>query len=87
MDNIILTNEWDEDICFEFLDLVEYMHKKYVILLPVEDQDEAGIVEILKIESINDREESYKSVESDEELQAVISIFRERNKDVFDFLD
>ncbi len=80
-DNIIvLKDENGNDIEFEFLDLVEYKGKEYVVLFPTEDAD--GEVVILAADG-----ESYVAVENENDLYAVFDIFKERNKEFFDFED
>lgn len=77
MENIIcLTDEHGEEVEFEFLDLVEYKGEEYVILIPAEDSD--GEVLILRIEELNEEEESYCSVEDETVLQAVFDLFKEK---------
>lgn len=89
LDNIItLNDEEGNEVQFEFLDLIEYNSEEYVILLPVEETDEAGEVVILKVEqSESEDEESYVGVEDDEELNAVFAIFKDKYKDEFNFID
>lgn len=90
LDNIIkLNDESGKEVEFEFLDLVEYQNEEYVVLLPVEDddEDEAGQVVILKVDDCSGDEESYVSVEDDETLQTVFEIFKEKFKEEFNFLD
>lgn len=89
LDNIItLNDENGEEVQFEFLDLIEYNSEEYVILLPVEESEEAGEVVILKVEQTdNEDEESYIGVEDEEELNAVFAIFKEKFKDEFNFID
>ena len=42
-DLITLTDEDGEEISFEFIDLIEYKGKEYVVLLPeIEDEDETS---------------------------------------------
>ena len=85
-DNIIVLND-DEgnEVEMEFLDLIPYRGKEYVVLLPIaEDADE---VVILQLEEIDDETESYISVDNEMTLQAVFEIFREKTKDIFDFND
>ena len=90
-DNIVvLTDENGEEVKFEFLDLIELDEKQYVVLLPVEETDEAGEVVILQIEDTDDEnaeEESYISVDDEETLNKVFSIFKDKFKDEFDFVD
>lgn len=79
LDNtIILTDERGVDQQFAFLDLVEYLGSRYVVLLPLPD-DESGEVIILRVDSDEDEEEMerYSSVDDDITLQAVFTLFRQ----------
>ncbi|MEE1057500.1 MAG: DUF1292 domain-containing protein [Acutalibacteraceae bacterium] len=85
-DNIIVLNDDDgNEVEFEFLDLIPYRGKEYVVLLPV--SDEADEVVILQLEEADDETESYISVDNELTLQAVFEIFKERAKDTFNFVD
>ena len=88
-DNIVVLNDEEGNECeFEFLDLIEYEGKEYVVLLPTEEDDEAGEVVILKIEPTEDENtEAYASVDDDETLQTLFEIFKEKFKDDFNFVD
>lgn len=85
-DNIIILND-DEgnEVEFEFLDLIPYRGKEYVVLLPA--FDEADEVVILQFEEYDDETESYLSVDDEFILQTVFEIFKERAKDTFNFVD
>lgn len=89
LDNIIiLSDENGNDVHFEFLDLIEYKGDEFVVLLPADDEDDSGEeVVILKIDSIGDDKENYSSVDDNEVLDAVFSIFKEKFKDEFNFVD
>lgn len=77
-----LGNEQD----FEFLDVVEYNNDEYIILLPVEgEEEEKNEVMILRIESIDDETENYVGIDDEETLQKVFDIFKKRYEDQFDF--
>ena len=78
LDNIIVLNDEDgNEVKFEFLDLIEYGGEEYVVLLPAEEGDEADEVVILKVEDTeNEEEESYVSVDDEETLNTVFSIFK-----------
>ena len=72
---------------FEFLDLVEYQDKQYIILFPVDDDDmEIVILQVEEIEG-NEEEEAYIAVEDEAILDSVYGIFKERFKDEFEFED
>ncbi len=94
LDNVIVLNDEDgNEVKFEFLDLIEYEGEEYVVLLPAseeneEENDEAGEVVILKVEDTeNEEEESYVSVESEETLNKVFEVFKEKFKDEFNFVN
>ena len=89
LDNIIVLNDEDgNESEFEFLDLIEYEGEEYVVLLPVEESEEAGEVVILKLEDTeSEDEESYVSVDDEEILNKVFEIFKEKFKDDFNFVD
>ena len=83
-DNIVtLNDEFGNEVQFEFLDLVEYNGEEYVVLLPADDED--GEVVILKVEELDDDNDSYTSVEDEGILMAVFQIFKNKFKDEFDF--
>lgn len=96
-DIIILNDENGNEVKFEFLDLIEYAEERYIVLLPIEEEDnledeEAGEVVILKVDHLNlddpeDEEESYSSVEDEETLNKVFEIFKEKFKEEFNFVD
>ena len=76
LDNIIVLNDENgEEVPFEFLDLIELEGEEYVVLLPVEEDEEA------------EGEESYVSVDDEDTLNKVFEIFKEKFKDEFNFVD
>lgn len=85
-DNIIILNDDDgNEVEFEFLDLIPFRNKEYVVLLPV--FDEADEIVILQLEEADDKTESYISVDNELILQVVFEMFKERAKDTFNFVD
>ena len=88
MDNknmIVLNDQEGNKVEFEFLDLIQYRGKEYVVLLPA--SDDADEVVILQLEEADDENESYISVDNELTLQAVFKIFKEKAKDLFNFTD
>lgn len=85
---IIITLEDDlgneED--FEFLDTVEYDGDEYVVLLPAKEEESSKVM-ILRIDSVDDNEESYAGIDDEEVLQKVFDIFKKRYSDTIDFED
>ena len=80
-----LTDENGQETVFEYLDVIEYQGKEYLILLPVEDED--GQVVILEIEPVDEETENYLSVGDEALLNAVYDIFKEKYKDILTFED
>ena len=86
LDNKIILNDEDgNEVEFEFLDVVEVDGNEYVVLLPVEEADKGEVV-IFRIEGEGD-DESYVSLEDEEEAEKVFQVFKEKTKDEFDFAD
>ena len=82
---ISLTDENGEEMDFEYLDCIEYEGKEYLVLSPAEE-DSCDIV-ILEIEPVDEETENYVAIESEETLNAVYEIFKEKYKDVLTFGD
>ena len=81
---ITLEDDLGNEKDFEFLDTVEYDGDEYIILLPVEEEEQNEVM-ILRVDSLDDKDEIYSGIDDEEVLQAVFSIFRDRYKDDFDF--
>lgn len=82
---LTLTDENGVDTDFEYMDCIEYGGKEYLILMPA-DEESSEIV-ILEIQPVDEENENYVAVESEEILDAVYGIFKERYKDVLTFED
>ena len=80
---LILTDENGVDTEFEYLDCIEYEGKEYLVLLPT-DSDE---IVILEVEPVDEENENYIAVESEDTLDAVYEIFKARYQDVLTFED
>ena len=81
---ITLEDDLGNEKDFEFLDTVEYDGDEYIILLPVEEEEQNEVM-ILRIDSIDDENENYVGIDDEEVLQKVFDIFKERYKDDYDF--
>ena len=89
---MVLNDENGEEKKFEFLDLIELDSEEYVVLLPVEeeeeDADDIGEVVILKVEDTDSEDEgSYVTVDDEETLNKVFEMFKEKFKDEFNFTE
>ncbi len=82
---ITLTDENGNETEFEYLDVIEYQSKEYLILMPA-DENSAEIV-ILEIEPVDEETENYLAVENEAILDAVYGIFKERYQDILTFED
>ena len=80
---LTLTDENGDELNFEYLDCIEYEGKEYLILMP-EDSNE---IVILEVQPIDEENENYVAVESEDTLDAAYNIFKDRYKDVLEFED
>ena len=83
---LTLTDENGNDVEFEYLDCIEYQDKEYLILMPVEEEENNEIV-ILEVEPVDEETENYLAVSDEDVLDAVYAIFKERYADVLTFED
>ncbi|MCX7709900.1 MAG: DUF1292 domain-containing protein [Clostridia bacterium] len=88
-DVVVLLDENGEEVEFEHLDTIEMNGNEYVVLLPLDQEtedsdDEIDEVIILKIEHGDDGEDSFVTVDDDDELDAVFEEFRIRMEEEYD---
>ena len=86
-DNLItLKNKNGENENFEFLDLIKYHGREFVVLYPIDSEaTQSGLVLILELVNENQYEETYVSVDDDRILKAVFKKFKKSSKDRFLF--
>lgn len=85
--SVILTDEDGNEVEFDFLDNIEYEGEHYIVMLPVAENEDEGVV-IMKVEEGETEEDDALLTVTDEViLDSVYEIFKERNKDFFDFED
>ena len=82
---LTLTDENGNDQDFEYLDVIEYQGKEYLILMPAEEE-EPHIV-ILEIEPVDEENENYLSIDDEDLLNTVYGLFKEKYKDILTFED
>ena len=80
---LTLTDENGVETEFEYLDCIEYEGKEYLVLLPMESDE----IVILEVEPVDEENENYIAVESEDVLDAVYEIFQARYQDVLQFED
>ena len=84
LDNIIVLNDEDgNEVEFEFLDLICYEGKEYVVLLPLDEENDEVV--ILQVDDVDEETESYTGVQDEAVLMAVFEIFKEKFQDEFQF--
>lgn len=90
-DIVVLVDENGNEVEFEHLDTIGMNGNEYVVLLPLEDDEESdgeqGVDEvvILRIDHGEDGEDSFVTIDDEDELDSVFEEFRLRNEDDFVF--
>ena len=82
---ITLTDPDGNDVEFELLDSIEYKDEIYLIL--IETVDDEGVTILKLVEGENEDDDELVTLEDEAVADAVYEIFKERNKDFFDFED
>lgn len=82
---LALIDENGDEIVFEYLDCIEYEGKEYLVLTPMDE--ESGQIVILEVQPVDEEVENYVAVESEQILEAVYEIFKERYKDILNFAE
>ncbi len=87
-DIVVLVDENGDEVEFEHIDTIEMNDNEYVVLAPLEEEsdeeDEDEEVIILKIEHNEDGEDSFVTIEDDDELEEVFNEFQSRMEEEFD---
>jgi uncharacterized protein YrzB (UPF0473 family) len=87
-DIVVLVDENGDEVEFEHIDTIEMNDNEYVVLAPLEEEsEEEGEDEeviILKIEHNEDGEDSFVTIEDDDELEEVFNEFQSRMEEEFD---
>lgn len=86
-DIVVLVDENGEEVEFEHIDTIEMNDNEYVVLAPVLEEDEEESEEeeiiILKVDHNENGEDSFLTVEDEEELDAVFEEFQARMEEEF----
>lgn len=86
-DIVVLVDENGEEVEFEHIDTIEMNDNEYVVLAPfLEDESEETEEEeiiILKVDHNENGEDSFVTVEDEEELDAVFEEFQSRMEEEF----
>ena len=80
---LTLTDENGQDVDFEYMDCLEYQGKEYLVLMPLEEEDNEVV--ILEVEPVDEEIENYLAVEDEAVLNAVFDMFKEKYQDILTF--
>ncbi|NMA35082.1 MAG: DUF1292 domain-containing protein [Clostridiaceae bacterium] len=86
-DIVVLVDENGEEVEFEHIDTVEMNGNEYVVLIPFsedEDDDLEEEVVILRVEHSEDGDDTFVTIEDDDELEEVFSEFQSRLEEEFE---
>ncbi len=89
-DVVVLMDEEGQETQFEYLDTVEMGDNEYVVLLPVEDGENANEVEevlILRVDQDENGDDVFSSIDDESELNRVFEQFKSQAQDEFDFVE
>ncbi len=87
MDNLVyLSDDEGNEMAFEYLDTVEYQGNEYVVLISTdEDDDEVVILQLETLAEDDEGDDTFIAVEDESVAEAVFELFKERNKDYYNF--
>ena len=89
-DIVVLVDENGEEVEFEHIDTIEMNNSEYVVLAPMDkidpDQEDEGVI-ILKVEHSEDGEDSFITIDDDDELDDVFNEFQNRMEEEFGLED
>ncbi len=87
-DIVVLVDENGEEVEFEHIDTIEMNGNEYVVLAPLSEDEEEELDEeeviILKVEHGEDGEDTFITIEDDDELDDVFDEFQSRMEDLFE---
>lgn len=84
---IILTDEDGNEVEFDFLGSVEYEDSHYVVMMPSDGEEDGEVVIMQLEEGETEDEDSLLTVTDERVMDAVYAIFKEENKDFYDFYE
>jgi len=84
--NILKLQGENGEVHFEFLDLIDHKGHSYVVLMPVESNEQEVVI-LCVTDGQSEEESVYRSLENEAELDEIYAIFKERNQEFFQFED
>lgn len=85
-DIVVLIGEDGEEVEFEHIDTLEMNDNEYVVLIPLDGQEDEEVDEvvILKVEHTDEGEDSFITIDDEEELNAVFEEFKARMEEEYE---
>jgi uncharacterized protein YrzB (UPF0473 family) len=86
-DIVVLIDENGEEVEFEHIDTVEMNGNEYVVLIPLsedEGDDQEEEVVILRVEHNEDGDDTFVTIEDDDELEEVFDEFQSHMEEEFE---
>jgi uncharacterized protein YrzB (UPF0473 family) len=87
-DVVVLVDENGEEVEFEHIDTIEMNGNEYVVLAPISEEDDEELDEeevvILKVEHGEDGEDTFITIEDDDEIDDVFDEFQSRMEDLYE---
>ena len=83
---IVIQSDDGDELRLEVMDIIYHEDSNYVCGMSADDMDSDEVI-IMRLNPINDEEDELLPIESEEELETVFSLFKERNRDLFEFSD
>lgn len=81
---IIIQSDDGDELRLEVLDIIYNDDSNYVVGISADDEESDEVV-IMRLNPINDEEDELLPIESQEELDRIFEMFKERNKEFFEF--
>ena len=84
---VVLVDDEGNELNFEIMDIIEYQGSEYAagVDADIDEDNDEGVVLIMKIVHANDEEDILEPVNDDKVLNAVFEIFKEHMQDEFEF--
>ncbi len=90
-DNFITMQDQNgNDVVMELLDVIEYEDEEYAVLFPDDHEVDDNVIILKLIKNPNRGEEDdyeYSGIDDEELMEKIFEIFKERNKDDYNFTD
>ena len=81
---IVIQSDDGDELRLEVLDIIYNDDSNYVCGISADDEDSDEVI-IMRLNPISDEEDELLPIESQEELDGIFELFKERNKDLFEF--